>query len=382
MIISRIHSMALAAGFLLVAGWSPAADAQAAGRRLTPVAQRITDEAIASDLAVFSALHERASRLGAQATGTRKYLAARAVEYLVLAQAAYERNDRSAFPEDMIVLAERDLAVLESGGEIPSTSLSSVLFPDRVRVFDDETWGRAVALRRDADRVGAPEEIARAESALLRAGHPILAGPACLADSAASRAVGDRLRVVEATRVTPVPVVPAEPPQVVPDRPPPVPVPDSTRLPVLPRGRCDAPERLSGVVRTVHFALDRHELSAATRQVLDRTIAQLHDAPGVRIRLSGHTDPRASNPYNLALSERRVRAVHAYLIAGGIEVARILGVAAEGEERLLTTGTGVRDMARNRRVEVAYILCDGSELVPDETLDDLQIERVPRRRQE
>lgn len=186
------------------------------------------------------------------------------------------------------------------------------------------------------------------------------------------------LSAVERTRVNPVPAPapePTPPPQVVTERPAPVPQPDSARLPRRLPGACEAPERLTGVARAVHFALDKHNLAPATRSVLDRTIAQLKAAPGVRVRLSGHTDPRASNDYNQALSQRRVDAVQAYLTAAGIGAERILRAAAEGEERLVSSESDVRNMARNRRVEIVYLLCDGSELVPDETLDDLQLER-------
>ncbi|MBK8250533.1 MAG: OmpA family protein [Gemmatimonadetes bacterium] len=363
-----------ALGALMGAAVSVGAQAPA-GQRLTPVAQRITDEAFARDLAVFHALEQRVARTSS-AAGTRKYLATRAAEYVTMARDAYERNDRTAFPEDMIVLAERDLSVVESGGEVPAGTLGSVLFPNNVRVFGEELLGKAMTLRQEADRLGAPDEIARAEATLLRAGHPILAGPACVSDADALRDAEQRLLAVERTRVNPVPV---EPPMVVPDRPAPVPQPDSARLP---RRACDGPERLSNVARAVHFALDKHDLAASTRRVLDATIAQLKANPAVRVRLSGHTDPRASNAYNQALSQRRVDAVSAYLAANGIAGDRILRADALGEDRLLEPIRDARDMARNRRVEIIYLLCDGSELVPDETLDDLQLEAVRRRQKE
>ncbi len=362
----RRHSVVL----LGVMVWAGVAGAQSGGTRLTPVAKRITDEAFARDLAVFHGLEQRAGRV-TDATGTRKYLATRAAEYIAMAREAYERNDRTAFPEDMIALAERDLALVESGGDVPATVLSSMLFPDKVRVFGEDTYGKAVTLRREADRLGAPDEIARAEATLLRAGHPILAGPACVSDAEALRSANERLLAVEATRVNPVP---AEPPMVVPDRPPPVAQPDAAPLP---RRSC-GPERLTDVARAVHFALDKHDLAASTRRVLDATIAQLKANPAVRVRLSGHTDPRASNAYNQALSQRRVDAVQAYLTANGIGAERILRAEAVGEDRLLEPIRDARDMARNRRVEIIYLLCDDSELVPDETLDDLQLERVRR----
>jgi outer membrane protein OmpA-like peptidoglycan-associated protein len=313
---------------------------------------------------------------GQGASGGRRYLAARASAWLALAQEAYERNDRSAFPEDMIVLAERDLAVLESGATTTLTSTNTaVLFPNDVRLFDDDTWGRALTLRGEADRVGAPDEIARAEALLIRQGNRILSGPACLDDAEASRQAGAILGAVERTRVNPTPITAA--PQEVPSRPAPVPQPDSTRLPRM-RSDCAAPERLLGVPNGVHFALDRHALGSESQRVLDRAIERLQEFPGVRIRLAGHTDPRASDDYNDALSRRRVDAVSAYLTSRGVDASRVLQADAFGERQLLTSGTGIRDQARNRRVNIVYVLCDGSELVPEETVDDLQLERQAR----
>jgi outer membrane protein OmpA-like peptidoglycan-associated protein len=365
----------------------PLAAQRASGTRLTPVGRRISDDAVAHDLAVFAGLSRRAERASQGAAGTRRYLAERATQWIRLGQEAYERNDRTAFPEDMIVLAERDLEVLERGGAVPAEVVaSSALFPNNVRLLGEDSWGRALALRADADRVGAPDEIARAEALLLRSGHPLLAGPTCSADGEVVNQVAGMLSAVERTRVTPTPVPPPEPApdtskQVVPPRP--APVPADTALPPGRRpGACGAPERLTGVASSVHFALDRAELAPATRQVLDRTIEQLKTYPTVRVRLSGHTDPRASDGYNRALSQRRVDAVTAYLTRNGIGPDRILRADAEGEGRLLASGDDPRTQARNRRVELLYVLCDGSELAPDETLDDLQLEGSRRREKE
>lgn len=349
--------------------------------RLTPHAERLSDETMARDLAVFGALERRLAAASNQATGDRRYVAARAREWLALGREAYERNDRSAFPEDMIVLAERDITQLEtSRGQMPSEVLSSnVVFPNDVRLFDQDTWGKAIAMRKESGALASPDEIARAEAVLLRAGHPFLAGPACLDDAAASRQALDILLITERTRVAPDPIVDSTR-MVIPDRPPPVPQPDSVRLPRRP-GACDAPERMTGVPSSVHFALDGADLSPASKEVLGRAIEQLRSYPGVRLRLTGHTDPRATNIYNQALSQRRVDAVSSYLAGQGISADRI-STSALGEERLLIRGTSIRDHARNRRVDIVYTLCDGSELVPDETLDDLQLERIRQREKE
>ena len=100
------------AAMLLLCGC--AAAPQSPAGRLTLVRDRLTDQAIVRDLAVFSAL-ERRLVVAATTNVSRQYLITRASASLALGREAYERNDRSAFPEDMLVLAERDEVTLERG---------------------------------------------------------------------------------------------------------------------------------------------------------------------------------------------------------------------------------------------------------------------------
>ena len=65
---------------------------QPAGR-LTPVRDRVTDEAIARDLAIFDSYDLRLSRVAPSPTGAERYVAARATEYVRVARDAYERNE-------------------------------------------------------------------------------------------------------------------------------------------------------------------------------------------------------------------------------------------------------------------------------------------------
>jgi outer membrane protein OmpA-like peptidoglycan-associated protein len=127
----------------------------------------------------------------------------------------------------------------------------------------------------------------------------------------------------------------------------------------------------------VHFALDRAILAPATRSVLDRAAEAIAPYASVRLQLSGHTDLRASERYNQALSERRVRAVRDYLVAHGVAVER-LETTALGESRLLADGQSVGDHARNRRVEIRYLLCDGTEVPVTDQRNDLQLEATRR----
>lgn len=365
-LVSRRYAVALI--FALAVLEACASSGRVAPERLTPVKDRVTDEAIARDLAVIGTFEGRVHAASAGTGTARKYVATRALEYLALARDAYERNDRTTFADDALGWAQADLAALERDAST-QTPTSVVPIPVAARTVAAELWGRADALRRDVDGIAASDELARAESQLIRAAHPFLNGPACIAESPLDRAK-TLLASADRTRVAPDPVLQ------VPDRPPPVPV-GGDSLPARPAA-CGGPDRLEGVPGMVHFALDRSLLSSATRAVLDRAVAALEPYPSVRIRLSGHTDPRASDSYNQALSERRVQAVRGYLSGAGIAAAR-LETEALGESRLLLDGRSVADHARNRRVEIRYILCDGREIPLLEQRNDLQLEAARRR---
>jgi len=98
----------------------------------------------------------------------------------------------------------------------------------------------------------------------------------------------------------------------------------------------------------VFFELDRSELSQEARQTLDRQAAWLKKFPAVRVTLEGHCDERGTREYNMALGARRANAARAYLVALGIQTARIQTVSY-GAERPAVLGTGEAVWSQNRR---------------------------------
>ena len=65
--------------------------------------------------------------------------------------------------------------------------------------------------------------------------------------------------------------------------------------------------------------------------------------------IEGHTDSRASDRYNLSLSERRAQAVARVAQQSG---ARVFSVRGFGERRPIASNASVAGMAKNRRVEI------------------------------
>jgi outer membrane protein OmpA-like peptidoglycan-associated protein len=69
------------------------------------------------------------------------------------------------------------------------------------------------------------------------------------------------------------------------------------------------------------------------------------------IKVTGHTDSKSSQSYNLALSERRAKAVRAYMVAAGVDADKLQFEGLSFSKNAAPEKDRV-DMARNRRVEL------------------------------
>ncbi len=94
------------------------------------------------------------------------------------------------------------------------------------------------------------------------------------------------------------------------------------------------------------FATDSAKLTADGRRRLESFFSSV-DAFGVAIY--GHTDSRASDEYNVRLSQRRAASVAAVARSVGTMVEREIGY---GERRPIASNGSAAGMQKNRRVEV------------------------------
>ncbi len=101
---------------------------------------------------------------------------------------------------------------------------------------------------------------------------------------------------------------------------------------------------------TVLFDFDSSQLSDYAQKVLDRQAAFLKAQPEARIILGGHADERGTREYNLALGERRAAAARDYLVAKGVNSARIR-IISYGKERPAAVGSNEAAWRLNRRAE-------------------------------
>ncbi|MCB1833893.1 MAG: peptidoglycan-associated lipoprotein Pal [Geminicoccaceae bacterium] len=98
----------------------------------------------------------------------------------------------------------------------------------------------------------------------------------------------------------------------------------------------------------VFFDVDSSSLNDEARSILDRQAAWLLQYPAVTITIEGHCDESGTREYNLALGERRASAAKSYLVALGVDTARIL-TFSYGEERPVDPEHTPQAYAMNRR---------------------------------
>ncbi|MDI6783462.1 MAG: OmpA family protein, partial [bacterium] len=105
----------------------------------------------------------------------------------------------------------------------------------------------------------------------------------------------------------PPPLAPKPPEEpVIPLPPPAPPVEDKPGLPPPP----EPPQAIE--LMSVYFAFDKADLTSATIATLNKNVAMLKANPVLKVVVEGHCDERGTVEYNLALGERRAKAVQEY----------------------------------------------------------------------
>lgn len=98
----------------------------------------------------------------------------------------------------------------------------------------------------------------------------------------------------------------------------------------------------------VYFAFNRYNIESQYDATLRRDAEILKQFPSIRVRIEGNCDDRGTQEYNLALGERRARAVYDYFVANGVNPSQ-LEMISYGKENPAVMGTGEAVWAQNRR---------------------------------
>lgn len=108
----------------------------------------------------------------------------------------------------------------------------------------------------------------------------------------------------------------------------------------------------------VHFALDKYNLSAEARKIVETNAQAIKAKAGsaaYKVVVEGNCDDRGTIAYNIALGEKRANEVKAYYVRLGIPSANITTVSY-GEEKPVCYEATQSCWAKNRRADTVLMV--------------------------
>ncbi|MHB1947590.1 MAG: OmpA family protein [Gammaproteobacteria bacterium] len=99
---------------------------------------------------------------------------------------------------------------------------------------------------------------------------------------------------------------------------------------------------------TYYFDFDRSDVREDDKPAILANAERLVESPNKKVRVEGHTDPRGSREYNVALAERRANAVADLMKSKGVASNQV-HVISYGAERLAAPGHSEQDYQLDRR---------------------------------
>ncbi|WP_076536815.1 peptidoglycan-associated lipoprotein Pal [Shewanella sp. UCD-KL21] len=103
----------------------------------------------------------------------------------------------------------------------------------------------------------------------------------------------------------------------------------------------------------IYFDFDRSEVQSENAAIIQAHGNYLVEHPNVRVLIEGHADERGTPEYNIALGERRAKAIAKYLQGMGVQPSQ-MSVVSYGEEKPLDFSRSESGFAKNRRGVLVY----------------------------
>ena len=104
----------------------------------------------------------------------------------------------------------------------------------------------------------------------------------------------------------------------------------------------------------IYFDYDQDTLREDALSDLLKVSRLMKDNLKYTLLVEGHADERGTREYNLALSERRAKAVEDFLSASGVSSFNV-EVVGYGEEKPVDNGSNESAWSQNRRAELFFI---------------------------
>lgn len=105
------------------------------------------------------------------------------------------------------------------------------------------------------------------------------------------------------------------------------------------------------VLEDIFFDYDKFNIKKEYKEVLTKNAELLLANPGATLVVEGHCDERGTSEYNLALGEKRAKAVVDFYVTYGVAADR-LSMISYGEERPFMKGSNEKAWAMNRRAHM------------------------------
>lgn len=110
----------------------------------------------------------------------------------------------------------------------------------------------------------------------------------------------------------------------------------------------DSDNGKAGGLKTVYFGFDSSNLDSDSKATVSANADFLKTNANVDVQVEGHCDERGGRQYNLALGERRAKAIRDQLVALGVQAKRISTISY-GNERPKAEGNDESAWSQNRR---------------------------------
>lgn len=111
-------------------------------------------------------------------------------------------------------------------------------------------------------------------------------------------------------------------------------------------------------LQIINFATASSDIPAENKAVLDLAAEKLVNMPNAQLKITGHTDNTGNYKSNKALSERRAKAVHDYLVSKGVADAQLETFGASSDEPV-ASNANEQGRFQNRRIEFTLIQANG-----------------------
>ena len=330
------HDNAFLPLFLALSAALAALPADAGEARLKPEAQRITDEAIDTDLGTYEATQGRIKALNDTGRPIRDYHLSKAQCWLDVSFHEYTRNDRSDFPQAALDESVTLIAGMEQG--VSPLPMDTPLV-NHARYLRDDLWKRLRAIHGTPGFTCAQQAVACGEVELVHAGNEF--------NQQQWRHAKPYIQIAEDL------------------------VNDAESLARQCGGPVGPAAPLAGppVVANVLFEFDRdqrRDIRGSSLQDLERALARI-SAEGLtveHVELIGHADRLQGRgaEHNKQLSARRAQTVRELLVGRGVDASKI-EYSYRGDLEQVEYCKGVTPRAAllecllpNRRVETRFIV--------------------------